>query len=72
VTDVPQTSTPPSAVGSAPALQPSTEERLLAAAAHLTLFMGFWIVGPLVLYFWQKERSRFVAFHAVQATPRRC
>lgn len=47
---------------------PSTEERLLGAASHLLLFMGFWVIGPMVLYFWQKERSQFVAFHAVQAT----
>lgn len=50
------------------AQEPTTEERLLGAAAHLLLFMGLWVVGPLVLYFWHKERSTFVAFHAVQAT----
>ncbi len=56
---------PPAHQGSA---SPSSEERVLAAASHLLLFMGVWVIGPLVIYFWQKDRSRFVAFHAVQAT----
>ena len=49
-------------------LEPGAEERLLAAAAHLSLFMGLWVIGPIAIYFWQKERSAFVAFHAMQAT----
>jgi uncharacterized Tic20 family protein len=61
-------------------LHVSDEERLWAAIAHgsvwLTLLTGFLTVGlsvplsifiPLVIYFLFRQRSDFVAFHALQA-----
>ena len=46
---------------------PSKEECLLACVAHLALFGGFWLIGPLAIYFWKGKASRFLAFHSVQA-----
>jgi uncharacterized Tic20 family protein len=46
---------------------PSQEERVAAGIAHLGIFGGFWLVAPLVVYFWKGKTSRFVGFHAIQA-----
>jgi uncharacterized Tic20 family protein len=46
---------------------PSGEECLLAATAYLSLFVGFILIGPLIIYFWKREQSRFVAWHSAQA-----
>lgn len=46
---------------------PSQEDRVAAGIAHLGIFGGFWMVAPIVIYFWKGKTSRFVAFHAVQA-----
>ena len=46
---------------------PSGEEKLLAAATYLLGFVGAWLVGAILIYFWQRDRSRYVAFHAVQS-----
>ena len=49
---------------------PSTvtqDERYLAAAAYFSVLLGFWFVGPLVVYVLKRESSRFVAFHGLQA-----
>ncbi len=43
------------------------EERLLAAASYLTWMAGFWVVGPIAIFLVYKDKSRFVAFHAVQS-----
>lgn len=44
---------------------PTSDERTLAMLAHfLQLFGGF--IGPLVIFI-VKRKSRFVAFHAIQA-----
>lgn len=45
----------------------TTEERQLAALAHVAFLGGFWIIGPLVIYAWKGKESRFIAFHAAQA-----
>ena len=45
----------------------SQEDRLLAAAAHLSVFLGFWLLGPIVIYAIKRKESAFVAFHALQA-----
>ncbi|MCZ7544483.1 MAG: DUF4870 domain-containing protein [Anaerolineae bacterium] len=58
----------------------SEDERLWAALAHatvpLTLLLGIFSAGvllvvlifaPLAIYFWYRDRSRFVAYHALQA-----
>ncbi len=45
----------------------TSEERTFALAAHLLTFVAP-IFGPLVIYFIKKDSSRFVAYHAIQAT----
>ncbi len=48
--------------------QPSQEERLTAALAHGSILLfGMGIVAAVVLWVTQKERSRYVAFQALQA-----
>ncbi len=44
-----------------------SEERTFALAAHLLAFV-FPVFGPLIVYFIKKDSSRYVAYHAVQAT----
>lgn len=46
---------------------PSQEDRLLAAAAYLSYFTGFWLVVPIVIYVLKRDKSRFVAHHALRA-----
>lgn len=46
----------------------SQDERVLAAVAHATValpYVGF--IGPLAIWITQRDWSRFVAFHALQA-----
>ncbi len=48
------------------------DERLWAMLAHLSALLGYVVllgqyIAPLVIYLVYKERSRFVAFHALQA-----
>ena len=45
----------------------TSEERTFALAAHLLTFVAP-IFGPLIVYFIKKDSSRYVAYHAVQAT----
>ncbi len=45
---------------------PSSDERTLAMAAHLFCF-AVPVVAPGLLYLLQRQRSRFVAYHALQA-----
>lgn len=47
--------------------EPSGEEKMIAAATYLLGFVGFWLVGSVLIYFWQRKRSAFVAYHAVQS-----
>jgi uncharacterized membrane protein len=51
-----------------PSNEPSGEDRMIAAAAHLAFLGGLWLVGPIVIYLWKRKTSPFVAVHAVQAT----
>jgi uncharacterized Tic20 family protein len=52
----------------APAAQTiSQDDRLLAGCCHISLFVGFPVIAPLVIYALKKDTSRFVAFHALQA-----
>jgi uncharacterized Tic20 family protein len=46
---------------------PDKEDRLLAACAYLSWVAGLWIIGPVALYFIYRDKSRYVAFHALQA-----
>jgi uncharacterized membrane protein len=50
-----------------PAPPHSQDDRLLAACAHLSFFVGFWLVVPAAIYVAKRKTSRFVAFHALQA-----
>lgn len=59
--------TPPGPFVTPPAAEPSQEDRLLAAASYVGHFAGFWLVVPIVVYVLKREKSRFVAFHALQA-----
>lgn len=50
----------------------SDEERLLAMLAHLLALLGYVVlvgayVAPLVIYLVYKDKSQFVAFHALQS-----
>jgi uncharacterized Tic20 family protein len=50
----------------------TSEERTWAMLAHLLTLLGYTIgigayVVPLVIYFVYKDKSQFVAFHALQA-----
>ncbi|HVY49701.1 MAG TPA: DUF4870 domain-containing protein [Minicystis sp.] len=56
----------PLATPPAPA-SPSQDDRVLAGLCHVSLFIGFPVVGPLVVYAIYREKSRFVAFHSLQA-----
>jgi len=51
----------------APAVELTQEDRMLAAASYLGYLVGFWLVVPIVVYVLKREKSRFVAFHALQA-----
>lgn len=43
------------------------DDRLLAMLSYV-LGLFTWIIGPLIMYLVKKDQSRFVAFHAAQAT----
>jgi uncharacterized Tic20 family protein len=46
----------------------SRDDRLLAAFSHASILLfGFGLILPLVIYFTQKKKSAFLAFHALQA-----
>jgi len=48
--------------------QPSQEERTMAALAHGSVVLfGMGVVAAIVLWVTQKEKSRYVAFQALQA-----
>lgn len=56
--------------GSPPPAAPATlsqEDRLLAAAGYLSYITGFWLVVPIVIYALKRDKSRFVAHHAMRA-----
>jgi uncharacterized Tic20 family protein len=44
----------------------SSQDKGLALVCHLSMFFGAFIV-PLIIYFIQKGKSRFVAFNALEA-----
>jgi uncharacterized membrane protein len=45
----------------------SQDDRALAALAHGSAFVGFPFIAPICIYFYKRDQSRFVAFHALQA-----
>ncbi|HMS34638.1 MAG TPA: DUF4870 domain-containing protein [Ignavibacteria bacterium] len=46
--------------------EPSSDERLLAMLSHLSIFLGG-IILPIILWATQKDKSKFVRFHSLQA-----
>lgn len=44
----------------------SSDEKILALVSHLSMFFGGLIV-PIIIYFIQKNKSKFVAFNALEA-----
>src|ERR1700689_5847212 len=54
-------------LASAPSKMPAQDDRLLAAVAHLSLFTGLWLVGPVAVYAIKRKESHFAAFHGLQA-----
>jgi uncharacterized Tic20 family protein len=48
------------------ATEPTSDEKLLALFSHLSIFMGG-IVLPLIFWAVNKDKSRFVRFHSLQA-----
>jgi len=46
--------------------EPSSEERILALFSHLSIFMGG-IVLPIIFWAINRDKSRFVRYHAMQA-----
>lgn len=44
----------------------TSDERLLAMLAHLSIFLGGLIL-PIILWATQKDKSKFVTFHSLQA-----
>jgi uncharacterized Tic20 family protein len=46
--------------------EPSSDEKLLAMFSHFSIFLGG-IILPIIFYFVQKEKSKFVAFHSLQS-----
>ena len=50
------------------AAKPSQDDRIMATLAHVTTIMPFLgIIGPIVIWITQREKSEYVAFHALQA-----
>lgn len=48
------------------AIVPTSDERLLAMLAHLSIFLGG-IILPIIIWATQKDKSKFVRFHSLQA-----
>lgn len=46
--------------------EPSSEEKILALFSHLSIFMGG-IVLPIIFWAINRDKSRFVRYHAMQA-----
>src|SRR5690349_17845959 len=48
-------------------MQPTQDERTMAALGHGLTFVEGGILGPFVLYLLQKDKSQFAAFHCLQS-----
>ncbi|MDY6877041.1 MAG: DUF4870 domain-containing protein [Chloroflexota bacterium] len=45
------------------------DDRILAALAHASVILPFWgLIGAIVVWVTQREKSRFVSFQALQGT----
>ncbi|MEO6695674.1 MAG: DUF4870 domain-containing protein [Ignavibacteria bacterium] len=45
---------------------PTSDEKLLAMLAHLSVFLGG-IILPIIIWATQKDKSKFVRFHSLQS-----
>lgn len=59
--------TPPQGPAPTTPETPSNEDRMLAAISYASYFTGFWLIVPIVIYLYRREKSRFVAHHALRA-----
>lgn len=57
----------PMATNLPPAAAPTSDEKTWALLAHL-LNLAFPLLAPLVIYLTKKDGSKYVAFHALEAT----
>jgi len=49
------------------ATKATQDERIMAALAHASAILPFWgLIGAIVIWATQKEKSRFVGFQALQ------
>ena len=49
-------------------LTPTQDERVMAALSHVSALLPFMgVISPIVIWVTQKEKSRYVTFHALQA-----
>jgi uncharacterized protein len=48
-------------------VEPTQDERTMAALGHGLTFVEGGILGPFVLYLLQKDKSQFAAFHCLQS-----
>ena len=46
---------------------PTSNDKLIAAATHLSYLIGLPIVIPALVYIWKRDTSPFIADHAKQA-----
>ena len=55
-------------IGSATLSLPTQDERVMASLSHITAILPFMgMIAPIVIWVTQKEKSKYVAFHALQA-----
>lgn len=47
--------------------EPNQDDRLLSAAAYLSVLLGFWFIAPIAIFILKRDKSRFVAHHALRA-----
>src|SRR5688572_7263396 len=69
---IPGESSYASPMGSPSSAELTQDEKLWAMLAHLAGLLGYAVafgqyIGPLVIYLLYKDKSRFVAFHALQS-----
>jgi uncharacterized Tic20 family protein len=50
-------------------VKPTQDERIMAALAHASILLPFWgLIGAIVIWVTQREKSQFVRFQALQGT----
>ena len=55
-------------MGNSTSLTPTQDERVMAALSHVSAILPFMgMVAPIIIWVTQKEKSKYVAFQALQA-----